>query len=454
MMNENSGVQLKRTLGFWDLMGAATGQIIGAGIMSLTGVAIAMTGRTVPLAFLLASIMVLITYMPMTMLNTVGRYEGGMYTIIGTMLNKKLTGAFSVLFILQNVSLSMYCLSFADYALPFIPMVPRKLLAIGLLVVIYALNIFGIDKFSKFQNLIVGTLVASLGAFSVYGIINLDFGSYYESETFLTAGLMGLFTASAQLTFATGGASVIANLSAEAKNPSKDIPKAMIFSTVAVAVLYAFMSITAAGILPVAQVANEPLTHVAEVILPKPLYIFFIIGGAWFALISTLNSQLATCTKPLIQAAKDGWFPSKVGFIHKKYRTPVFLLTFFFIVGLLPIVLNFEISVISQTVTFVGTFINTLVILSFYKMTNKYKDQWEQSSLHINGGMSKVLVVVSIAISIFQAYLMGRSLPGQILIANVVIVAIAFIFAHTRYSSGKVEIDVSFEPNELKKSNS
>lgn len=34
---------LNRTLGFWDLMSSAVGQIIGAGIMSLTGVAIGMT---------------------------------------------------------------------------------------------------------------------------------------------------------------------------------------------------------------------------------------------------------------------------------------------------------------------------------------------------------------------------------------------------------------------------
>ena len=37
--------QLKQVLGFWDLMGASVGQIIGAGIMTLLGAAIAMTGR-------------------------------------------------------------------------------------------------------------------------------------------------------------------------------------------------------------------------------------------------------------------------------------------------------------------------------------------------------------------------------------------------------------------------
>ena len=47
----SSTKQLKQVLGFWDLMGAAVGQIIGAGIMTLLGSAIAMTGRSVPVAF-------------------------------------------------------------------------------------------------------------------------------------------------------------------------------------------------------------------------------------------------------------------------------------------------------------------------------------------------------------------------------------------------------------------
>lgn len=46
----SSTKQLKQCLGFWDLMGASVGQIIGAGIMTLLGSAIAMTGRSVPLA--------------------------------------------------------------------------------------------------------------------------------------------------------------------------------------------------------------------------------------------------------------------------------------------------------------------------------------------------------------------------------------------------------------------
>lgn len=416
--------------------------------MSLTGVAIGMTGRSVPIAFVLSALMVLTTNMPLALINTIARYQGGAYSIIGSGLNKKFTGMYSVLFVLTNLSLSMYTLSFADYALPFLPMVPRKALAIGLLVIIYGLNYRGIDKFSQFQNVIVLSLVVALATFSVYGMLNMDMSTYYNTETFMTDGVLGLLTATAQLTFATGGANVIANLSAEAKNPTRDIPMVMITSTIGIAVLYAFMATIAAGILPVDQVANQPLTLVAERVLPRALYVFFIIGGAWFALISTLNSQLATCTKPLIQAAKDGWFPEGLAYIHPKYRTPTRLLTFFFIVGLIPVLLGLDISFISRTVTFVGTVINSMIVLSFYYATKKYSEQWKKSPLHLSEGPKTLLVVAAIAIYLLQAFLMGRSLPLYYVAGNVVVFILAYTFATTKYNSGKVNVSQSYTLND------
>ena len=47
----NSTKELKRVLGFKELFSTAVGQIIGAGIMSLMGAAIAQTGRSICIAF-------------------------------------------------------------------------------------------------------------------------------------------------------------------------------------------------------------------------------------------------------------------------------------------------------------------------------------------------------------------------------------------------------------------
>ena len=104
------------------------------------------------------------------------------------------------------------------------------------------------------------------------------------------------------MSYTCDGAQGITSLSAEAKNPTKDIPRVMLLSTVGIAVFYGLLGVVAAGVLPVEQVANQPLTVVAGTILSKPLYYLFVIGGAWMALITTLNSSIASCTKPLMQA--------------------------------------------------------------------------------------------------------------------------------------------------------
>ena len=56
---------LKRVLGFGDLMSMACGQIIGAGIMALVGIGIAYTGRSVNLAFMIAALLTIMMAIPM-----------------------------------------------------------------------------------------------------------------------------------------------------------------------------------------------------------------------------------------------------------------------------------------------------------------------------------------------------------------------------------------------------
>ena len=50
-------------------MSLSIGYTIGAGIMSLTGIAIGMTGRSVPLSFLTSSVFYLIMVVPLLLIN-------------------------------------------------------------------------------------------------------------------------------------------------------------------------------------------------------------------------------------------------------------------------------------------------------------------------------------------------------------------------------------------------
>ena len=49
-------MNVEKTLGFMDLMAIAVGQIIGAGVMTMSIAALGMTGRSVNIAFVIAAV--------------------------------------------------------------------------------------------------------------------------------------------------------------------------------------------------------------------------------------------------------------------------------------------------------------------------------------------------------------------------------------------------------------
>lgn len=160
-------------------------------------------------------------------------------------------------------------------------------------------------------------------------------------------GLVSFLTGASLLTFATGGAEFLSELGGEMKNPGRDLPRAMIGSTIIVAVIYAFIGVVAVGVLPVEQVAGESLLQVAQAIFPAPLFIFFIVGGGMFAVASTLNATFTWCTKGLLIATEEGWLPRKAAAINKR-GTPWVLLTIFYIIGVVPILTGLDLETISR----------------------------------------------------------------------------------------------------------
>ena len=145
---------LKRVLTFKDPLLTSIGGIIGAGIMSIMGITIGMTGRSVPISLLFAAVFVLLGIAPIIIISGTVRIRGGQYTMVGMLAGKKLSGLFIIIDVATNISLSMYALSFADYFLAFVPQVPRKLIAIAVLTLFWALNMFGIDKMAKLPELV------------------------------------------------------------------------------------------------------------------------------------------------------------------------------------------------------------------------------------------------------------------------------------------------------------
>ena len=435
---------LKRVLGFGDLMGVASGQIIGAGIMSLTGVAIAATGRSANIAFLISTGFVILSLIPLVLYNSTLRLRGGQYTILSTFVGQRWAGFWIITQIVGNISVSLYAISLAQYIAVLLPGISETVIALVMLTLFFGVNYFGMSGAAKMQQVMMGILLLALGTFVVFGTPHVQWGTYFQNPGFTTDGVLGLFQTATLLVFATGGAEVITDLSGEAKNPKKDIPIVSIVSTLGIAVLYAVICTVAAGILPVEAVANQTLGVVAKEFLPHPLFVFFVTGGGIFAIATTLNAKIGTMSKPLLQACDDGWFPQKLATLSK-YKTPTYLLIFYYFVGVIPIIFNVSLAVIASTVVLISQLARLIMSINLYKIPQKFPEEWKESTFNMSARNLIISSVVASCSSIAMLVLLTLKAPSYQIIGTFITIFVATIFMNVRYKKIKDTIEESYE---------
>ncbi len=445
MSKELTTKDLNRVLGKKELLSAAIGQVVGAGIFSLMPQAIGLTGRSVSLAFLVAAILTIFTVVPRCFVSGTIRMRGGNYTYVSLFGGNKFGGAFIIIHILMNISVCMYAISAAEYLCASIQGLNIRLIAFIIFTAVVVINIVGVKSMARMQAVLVVCLLAATIIFSAFGIVKVDFNAYVQPEGFFSNGIMGFMSAAALLTWATSGAQTIINFSAEAKDPTRDMPPVIIGTTIGIAVLYSIMSIVASGILPVEMVAGQPLSLVAAEILPQPLYIFFIVGGALFAILTTLNSQVGWITKPLLQGCADGWLPSWLGKINDKFRTPHVMLIVLYLIGLIPIVSGFDMDTIAGTSVFASSIVDLMLAACLIRLPKVVPEEWAKSRWHIGHTPLVLWTIVSVAAAVFTAYMSLNSLKPIEMAVNVGIVAIALIFGMLREKHAHIEVSYEAE---------
>lgn len=433
--------ELKRNLGRMDLMSIAIGQIIGAGIMAMTGTAIGMTGRSVNIAFVIAGILCILTALPQLLVGGTARFKGGQYTQVAAFGGQRLAGIYTMINVFTGLGIAMYVISFTEYLLALVPGAPSKLISILVITIMFAMNILGAKQAAVLQTAMCVVMALGIGAFIAFGVTKIQPG-YFAPPDFLFKGATGLLMASAYLSFAAGGATYVVNFSGEAKDPTRDIPFAIIVPTVGISIVYAVMGTIAAGVLPVADVANKSLALVAEVILPKPVYVFFIVGGAMFALLTTLNASIGWICRPIVQAAKDGWLPKYFAKLSK-FGTPMNALLLFYVIGLVPIALGLDISTVSNATVILTAVVKIILCFTALRLPAVMPELWNKSKFHMGKGMLYFLCILGGLVATFQALLLLITSKKVELIGNLIILGVSVVYALA--VNKNVKMEVSYE---------
>lgn len=422
--------KLKRNLGFWDLMGLAVGQIIGAGIMSSTGVAIGMTGTGVALAFLLSPILTLISIMPIAILGSSVPTTGGRYRWVSRLMGKNSGMLYLLLHVTMNVMIATYALSFASYFVSIVSGINERIVAMVVLTFFFITNLVGTKSAAVLNKVMTFALIGGLLLFLGFGLGKADVSYVFTPSNMFANGNLAFLATLALLFSSTSGAQCIAELGGEAKNPERDIPKVIVISTIFVGVFYVLISIVAAGVLPIDQVANQPLSVVARATMPTAAFYLFVIGAALGATATTLNATMTHITKPLLVACDDGLLPKAFGKVSKN-GVPWMILTFFYIIGMIPLVSGFSLSFIAKFTTANSLLCQLLICMSLFMLVKNTPELLEKSTMKISPKTAKIISLIGGGVLCVLSYSLFMSLSLRVVIFLAVLIGIVIVYSKT-----------------------
>ena len=434
-----------RTLGFKELLSLSVGQVIGAGVVTLVGQAIGITGRSAWLSFAFAVLLGFCIILPYILLCTMIRVKGGNYSFVATILGEKWGGMYGMAFTLNCFTLGMFGLGLGSYLQALFPSLNATLVAVVSITIFFIANIAGVSFIAKIQNVMSVCLIVGLAVFIVVGLFNLQPGTLdFTSPDFFTNGANGFFNATLILVFSCTGQSFVVSFSKEAKNPRRDVPFAIIAATGVILVVYSLIAIVAGGVLPIDQVAGKPLTEVAQHILSKPLYYAFVIGGPIMALATTMNSSYTVFSRPFHQMTRDGWFP-KIMAKENKNGSPYILLSVIYVIAIVPVLLGFDIKTITSNSVLLSRISDIVAIIAVIRLPKVLPEAWENRYFKISRAAYNAIMIFSLCVTVFVIVLSLRSLTPTLIIFTVAAIAIFFIYATLRQKSGKVHMEKSYE---------
>ena len=321
--------KLERSLSLPYVIAISIGGMLGSGIFVLPGLASSITGPSVWLAYLLGAICVLPAALSKSELATAMPSSGGTYVYIERAFGPlfgTISGIGLWLSLLLKSSFALIGLSAYLSVLIKIDSAMAQLVAIGFLILILLLNIFGVKKVGKVQLLIVSVSLIGLGALFIIGFpkTNPDFLTPFMSE-----GNAGLISAVAFVYISYSGVIKVAAIAGEIKNPSKNLPLAMILSLLSITAIYVFTAFILVG-----NISPESLGTDL-----KPIHtLAYILGGKYFGytaavvgvltLMSGANSGVLASSRFPFAMARDLLMPTVFSKIHSKYLTPVIAILF------------------------------------------------------------------------------------------------------------------------------
>jgi amino acid transporter len=310
---------LKRVLGLPALTFYGVGQILGAGIYSIIGAAAGKAGDAVWLSFLAAAAVAALTGLSYAELATAYPEAGAEYVYLRNAVPKAPWIAVAVgmtIVVAGTATAAAVALAFGGYLRYFVDL-PVGLAAIGLLGACTLLGVAGIRESSAAN--VVFTLVEAGGLVLV---IAAGIGSPSFGDALLVHPHPGVLSGAALVFFAYLGFEDLANLAEEARDPGRDLPKAILWSLGISTVLYLLVGLAVVALATPGQLAHSASPLASALMHVHPRLASVLGAVALFATANTALITLIVMSRMLLSMARSGALPRALARIIPGRQTP------------------------------------------------------------------------------------------------------------------------------------
>jgi len=334
-MNNKNKVSLNRDIGQLGFVAIALNGVIGAGIFALPAVAAAKSGNFSPWLFLICAVLIMTVVLSFARAASFFRDTGGPIQYAGLAFGSFagfqtgwLTYIGRLSAIGANISLMV---TYAGWFWEPLGSGLGHQLAIAVMFIMLAIfNIVGVR-----QSMSVVFLFSALKLVPLFILILLGL-SHIRPEILLQVDLPVTGTLGETiliLLYAFVGFESAVVPAGEARNPRKDIPRAITITVLTITVIYFLIQMISVSIMPELASSKTPLADVAEILMGATGAAMLTMGAV-FSIGGNCSSSMLSAPRMTYALAKLDSLPAWFGVIHPRYKTPLNSILFYAVLGL------------------------------------------------------------------------------------------------------------------------
>lgn len=329
--------KLPRTLGLWSSIALVVGITIGSGIFrSPAGIAQKVPNPAAMIGLWIAGgVITLCGALSLAEIAAALPETGGIYAYLRDAWGRWAAFLFgwSELVLIRASALGGIAVVFGEYLLRSIGIDPSehviaaRALSAGAIAFAAAANIAGAN---------VGALIVGVATWAKFAALTslvlaslLLGGAHGASMTHLTApstgplGIGAVGLALVSVLWAYDGWADLSFASGEVTNPQRNLPRAIIFGTLALIALYVLTNIAYLYVLPIDAIGRSPLVAADTMLaLFGRVGVVLVSVFVMISSFSSLNGSMLASPRVFFAMADDGLLFKRIAKIHPRFRTP------------------------------------------------------------------------------------------------------------------------------------